>query len=295
MVNCQIIDGKAIAEKFYEKLKADLLLLKSKHNIIPGLAVVLIGEDPASLIYVNNKMKKGKEIGLSIFEHILPVSISQKVLIAKIESLNNDSKVHGILLQLPLPDHLNTFDVVNKIDPLKDVDGFTVQNIGLLNSWQNCLEPSTPQGALLLVKSVMGEDLSGKKAVIIGRSSIVGRPMSSMLLKENCTVTVLHSHSHNLIEECKTADILISATGNPKMVKANWIKPGACVIDVGIVRIDNKLYGDIDFEEVSQVAGYLTPVPGGVGPMTVACMLANTVKAVCLQKKINLNKDDVNI
>jgi methylenetetrahydrofolate dehydrogenase (NADP+)/methenyltetrahydrofolate cyclohydrolase len=292
MAECQIINGREFALKYLEKLKQDIVTLKDKHNLIPGLAVVLVGEDPSSLIYVKNKLKRAQEIGVNIFEHMLPEKISQKALIAKIEHLNNDHRVHGILLQLPLPEHLNTNEIVNIIDPEKDVDGFTVKNIGLLNSWQDCLEPCTPKGTLLLLKSIFGPDLSGKKVAIIGRSAIVGRPMGSMLLRENCTVTMLHSKSLNIEKECKEADILISATGRPKLVKASWVKEGACVIDVGIIRVNGKLYGDVDFDEVSKVAAYLTPVPGGVGPMTVACMLGNTVKAACSQKKISLNKGD---
>jgi methylenetetrahydrofolate dehydrogenase (NADP+)/methenyltetrahydrofolate cyclohydrolase len=292
MINGQIIDGKAFAENYYQKLKSDVQKLKEKLNVIPGLAVILVGEDPSSIIYINHKLKKAREIGINLFEFRLPEKVSQKVLIAKLENLNNDHRVHGILLQLPLPAHITTQEVINVIDSEKDVDGFTIKNIGLLNAWQDCLEPCTPKGALILIKSVMGEDLSGKKAVVIGRSAIVGRPMASMLIRESCTVTVLHSKSKDLVEECKTADILISATGNPNMVKSNWIKPGACVIDVGIVRVDGKLYGDVDFKEAVKIAGYITPVPGGVGPMTVACMLSNTIKATCNQKRIVLNNEE---
>lgn len=287
--NCKIIDGKAFAAGYANNLLQQLTVLKENHNFIPGLSVVLVGDDPASLIYVNNKIKKAEELGVHVFFYHLNNDISQKVLTAKIEHLNNDSRTHGILVQLPLPAHINSFEISNLIDPQKDVDGFSIHNTGLLNLWHDCLQPCTPQGALLLIKSVLGNELYGKKAVVIGRSAIVGRPMSSMLIRESCSVTVLNSHSLNLLEECRTADILIAATGNPKMVKADWVKPGACVIDVGIVRMDGKLYGDIDFEEVRNVAGYLTPVPGGVGPMTVICMLANTIKAACMQRKIVLS------
>ncbi len=291
MANCQIIDGKKIAGEYYSKLKADVEYLKNKHHLIPGLAVILVGDDPSSIVYVNNKLRNAKEIGINIFEYFLPEKTSSKILIAKIEHLNNDHRVHGILLQLPLPSHLDAHEIVNSIDSEKDVDGFTIKNIGLLNSWRDCLEPCTPRGTLILLKRIFGEDLSGKKVAVIGRSMIVGRPMATMLLRENCTVTILHSKSENIAEECSRADILISATGNPSMVKANWVKRGACVIDVGIIRKNGKLYGDVDFEEVSKVAGYLTPVPGGVGPMTVACMLGNTIKAACIQKKISINKE----
>ena len=291
MANCQIIDGRKIAEEYYARLKADVDYLKEKHHLTPGLAVILVGDDPSSIVYVNHKLRRAKEIGINIFEYPLPEKISSKVLIAKIEHLNNDHRVHGILLQLPLPSHLDSHEIINYIDSEKDVDGFTIKNIGLLSSWRDCLEPCTPKGVLILLKRIFGDDLSGKKAAVIGRSMIVGRPMAMMLLQENCTVTVLHSKSENIEEECKRADILISATGNPGMLKASWVKEGACVIDVGIVRREGKLYGDVDFDEVKQVAGYLTPVPGGVGPMTVACMLGNTIKAACAQKKISLDKE----
>lgn len=291
MANCHIIDGKRIAEEYYSQLKAEVEYLKEKHHLIPGLAVILVGEDPSSIVYVNHKLKRAKEIGINIFEYNLPEKVSAKVLIAKIENLNNDHRVHGILLQLPLPSHLDSHEIVNYIESEKDVDGFTIKNIGLLNSWRDCLEPCTPKGTLILLKRIFGNDLSGKKVVIIGRSMIVGRPMASMLIKENCSVTVLHSKSLDIEDECKRADILISATGNPGMVKASWVKEGACVIDVGIIRREGRLYGDVDFEDVKQVAGYLTPVPGGVGPMTVACMLGNTIKAACTQKKLSLYKE----
>lgn len=285
---CQIIDGKAFAASYAIELLAKLKELKQKHHIVPGLSVVLVGDDPASLIYVKNKIKRAEQLGMHVFFYHLPANTSQKILTAKIEHLNNDILTHGILVQLPLPAHLDAFAITNLIDHKKDVDGFTIHNTGMLNLWQDCLMPCTPQGALLLIKKVLGNELYGKKAVVIGRSTIVGRPMSSMLIRESCSVTVLNSHSLNLLEECRSADIIVSATGNANMIKANWVKPGACVIDVGIIRVEDKLYGDVDFEEVKQVAGYLTPVPGGVGPMTVICMLANTIKAACMQKNIVL-------
>jgi methylenetetrahydrofolate dehydrogenase (NADP+)/methenyltetrahydrofolate cyclohydrolase len=291
MHKCNILDGKAFAAKLYQELEADLELLKSKYNLTPGLAVILVGDDPASRIYVSNKVKKAKEVGINIFEYYFPESTSQKILIAKIEALNNDAKVHGILVQLPLPKHLDSYEIVNTINHMKDVDGFTVKNVGLLNTWQPCLEPSTPAGVLKLLKSIYNDNLTGKRVVIIGRSTIVGRPISSILLREDCTVTVLHSKSEDLVAEAKRADILISATGSPKMVKADWVRPGACVIDVGIVRVGDKIVGDVDFDEVSKVAGFITPVPGGIGPITVASMLTNTLKAACMQRKIDLLGD----
>ncbi len=287
-MTAKIIDGKAFANNFCNELKQTVQLLKAKHNVIPGLAVILVGDDPASHVYVKNKIVKAKELGINIFDFVMPAAASVRIIKAKIENLNNDLKVHGILVQLPLPQGIDQYDIIDSIDPIKDVDGFTTRNIGLLHSSRDCLEPSTPQGCLKLIKSVMGEDLSGKKAVVVGRSIIVGRPMATMLLRENCTVTTLHSKSYNIKEECKTADILIAAAGQREMITADLIKPGACVIDIGITRHENKLYGDVKFDEVKEVAGFITPVPGGVGPMTIACMLSNTVKAACIQKKIKL-------
>jgi methylenetetrahydrofolate dehydrogenase (NADP+)/methenyltetrahydrofolate cyclohydrolase len=205
-----------------------------------------------------------------------------------IERLNKDSAVNGILVQLPLPEHLTQNIIIDSINPDKDVDGFTVYNVGRLNTWQDCLEPSTPQGALILIKSVLGDDLSGKKAVVLGRSLIVGRPMASILVRESCTVTLLHSKSKNIESECKNADILVSAIGSPGFITANLVKQGACVIDVGITRVGDKIVGDVDFNKVSDVAGFLTPVPGGVGPMTVICMLMNTIKSCLKQNNIVL-------
>jgi methylenetetrahydrofolate dehydrogenase (NADP+)/methenyltetrahydrofolate cyclohydrolase len=281
-----IIDGKKLANNLCEKLKSLILDLKD-HNIVPGLAIVLVGNDVASHIYVNNKVKKAKEIGINIFENFLPENTSEEEILELIESLNNNDKVNGIIVQLPLPKHINQFKVINKINYKKDVDGFTVENIGLLNSWQECLEPSTPRGILLLLKHCLGDDLSGKKAVVLGRSIIVGRPMTSLLIRESCTVTLLHSKSLNVERECKDADILISAIGQPNIITPNLVKQGACVIDVGINRVNDKLVGDVEFERVSKIVSYISPVPGGVGPMTVACMLENTIKALHMQKGIN--------
>lgn len=286
----KIIDGKLIAKELYDKLRDKINLLKEKNNLVPGLAVILVGEDPASQIYVKNKIIKAKELGVNIFEFIMPDSTSERTLKSKIEALNNDRKVHGILVQLPLPDHIDQNQIINTIKSEKDVDGFTIQNVGLLNSWQECLEPSTPQACNILIKRVLGENLSGKKAVILGRSLIVGRPLSAILIRENCTVTLLHSKSLNIIDECRDADVVISATGNPHSVKSDLLKRGAVVIDVGITRLESgKIVGDVDFNDVIDKVSYITPVPGGVGPMTVACMLSNTVKAACLQNDINFS------
>jgi methylenetetrahydrofolate dehydrogenase (NADP+) / methenyltetrahydrofolate cyclohydrolase len=286
MTKAIIIDGNAIAREFYEILIDKVRLLKSRYNLIPGLGLILIGNDPASHIYVRNKIKKAQEIGINNFDYIMPENTSSRILNSKIRNLNNDQRINGILLQLPLPEHLDQNEAINEVDPSKDVDGFTVKNIGLLNSWQECLEPSTPQGILHIIKKIFGDDLSGKKVVILGRSLIVGRPLSTILIRESCTVTLLHSKSVNIKSECNTADILVSAVGSPGFIKSDLIKPGACVIDVGITRVDDKIYGDIDFQNVKEVAGFVTPVPGGIGPMTIACMLQNTVKAMCNQKKI---------
>lgn len=281
-----IINGKERADKLCVELKAKIEILFAKHRVIPGLAVVLVGDDPSSIIYVQNKIKKAKEIGINIFDITFPSTISERILKAKLEQLNNDQRVHGVLLQLPLPSSLDKFEILDTINSDKDVDGFTTRNIGLLHSGRECLEPCTPRGAMILIKDALGNDLSGKKAVVVGRSMIVGRPMASMLLKENCSVTVLHSQSVDIEKECKEADILISAVGQPNLIKASMVKEGACVIDVGITRSEGKLHGDVMYDEVSKVAGFITPVPGGVGPMTVACMLENTVMAACKLKNI---------
>lgn len=285
----KIIDGKAFAGKICEDLSEKINVVAKHRGIKPGLAVILVGDDPASHIYVNNKIKKAREIGININDFILPSNTKEKFLIEKIQELNANKNVHGILVQLPLPQFINQHKVINSIDPIKDVDGFTIVNIGLLNSWQDCLEPSTPQGALILIKSALGENLSGKKAVVLGRSLIVGRPMASILVRESCTVTLLHSKSVNIQEECRSADILVSAIGYPHFIKAELVKRGACVIDVGITRVGDKVVGDVDFDEVAEIAGFISPVPGGVGPMTVACMLLNTFKAMVKQLEMEVS------
>lgn len=286
MTKAKIIDGKLFADQICLSLKEAILDTKARYKITPGLAVILVGDDPASHIYVNNKIKRAKQIGINIFSHLLPASTLESDLLSLIKKLNDDKVVHGILLQIPVPSHIDQFKAINTINSNKDVDGFTVQNVGLLNTGQECLEPSTPKGALKLIKSVLGDDLAGKKAVVLGRSLIVGRPMASMLIRESCTVTLLHSKSVNIATECSTADILVSAIGQPGIITQDLVKPGACVIDVGITRVGEKIMGDVDFFEVSQVAGYITPVPGGVGPMTVACMLENTFEAMCKQLRL---------
>lgn len=290
-MTAKIIDGKKFAENLRLELAKKVAELKKQTGKIPGLAVVLVGDDPASNVYVTNKAKQTKEVGMESFEFRFPSSITEKDLLGKIAELNDDKKVHGILVQLPLPKHINEDAVINAISPEKDVDGFHVINAGRLATGQEALTPCTPTGCLMLIKDALGNDLSGKNAVVIGRSNIVGKPMAALLLKENCTVTITHSRTRNIEEICARADILVSAIGKPKMVKKNWVKKGACIIDVGINRIEvegkTRLVGDVDFDEVIEVAGSITPVPGGVGPMTIACLLKNTVTAFCKINKIS--------
>lgn len=274
-MNARIIDGKAAAAKLRKDIAEDVAKLRVK----PGLAVVLVGSDPASQIYVKSKVKQTKEVGMNSFEYLLPETTDQQTLLATIDALNRDPNVHGILVQLPLPKQIDENAVLAAIDPAKDVDGFHVINAGKLATGQSGFVPCTPLGCLILLKETLG-DLSGKKALVLGRSNIVGKPMAALLLQENCTVTVAHSKTKNIEEEARQADILVAATGKPEMVKGSWIKPGATVIDVGINRLpDGKIVGDVAFEEVAKIASAITPVPGGVGPMTIACLLKNTLTA----------------
>jgi methylenetetrahydrofolate dehydrogenase (NADP+)/methenyltetrahydrofolate cyclohydrolase len=276
-----IIDGKAFAAKVRGQVAGTVAALKER-GITPGLAVVLVGEDPASQVYVRNKGKQTLEVGMNSFEHKLPVDTAEADLLALIERLNGDPAVHGILVQLPLPKHLNADLVINAIDPAKDVDGFHISNVGLLGTGQKAMVPCTPLGCLMMLRDHLGS-LSGLNAVVVGRSNIVGKPMAQLLLGDSCTVTIAHSRTKDLAEVCRGADILVAAVGRPEMVPGDWVKPGATVIDVGINRIERdgktKLVGDVHFESAVQVAGAITPVPGGVGPMTIACLLANTVTA----------------
>ncbi len=271
-----IIDGKAVAKA----LRGDLAQRVETMDEKPGLAVILVGDDPASHVYVRNKIKACEAAGIRSFEARLPEKATQSEVAAEIQAFNDNKHVHGILLQLPVPDHLNSDKLVQTIKSDKDVDGLSFINQGkLIAGDKTGLVPCTPQGSLLLIKSIE-ENLSGKHAVVIGRSLLFGKPMAQLLLQENCTVTTAHSRTRNLEEICKQADILVAAVGREKMVKAEWIKPGAIVIDVGINRMENgKLCGDVDYENALNVAGAITPVPGGVGPMTIACLLANTVEA----------------
>jgi len=294
-MSAQLIDGKAFAEKVRTTVQRDVSNLKNNHGITPGLAVVIVGEDPASQVYVRNKSKQTKEVGMNSFHFALPETTSQADLIAKVETLNNDPAVNAILVQLPLPKHIDEAAVIEAIIPEKDVDGFHVVNSGLLATGGKGMVPCTPLGCLMMLKETLG-DLSGMKAVVVGRSNIVGKPMAQLLLDANCTVTIAHSRTQNLPEEVAAADIVVAAVGRPEMVKGNWIKKGATVIDVGINRIaapdlgegKTRLVGDVDFAGARGQAGAITPVPGGVGPMTIACLLRNTVTATCRQKDIDL-------
>ena len=283
-----IIDGKAFSERIREKVKSHVDNLKTNHDIVPGLAVVLVGEDPASKVYVKNKGIQTKEAGMNSYEYKLEETVDEKTLLELVKKLNDDPNVHGILCQLPLPKHLNEDMIINTIKPAKDVDGFHISNVGLLNTGQKSLVPCTPLGCLMLLREFVG-NLEGKKATVIGRSNIVGKPMFNLLLSENCTVTVVHSKTKNIEEICKTSDIIVAAVGRPNFVKSSWIKQGAVIIDVGINRVTieengetkSKLIGDVDFANCSKIANAITPVPGGVGPMTIACLLANTLVACC--------------
>lgn len=284
-MSATIIDGKAFAARVRGEVAGHVARLQADHGLTPGLAVVLVGEDPASQVYVRNKHKQTIEAGMASFEHRLPVETSEQELLALVGQLNADPAVHGILVQLPLPAHLNSDLVINAIDPAKDVDGFHISNVGLLATGQKAMVPCTPLGCLLLLRDHLGS-LSGAEAVVVGRSNIVGKPMAQLLLADSCTVTVAHSRTRDLAEVCRRADILVAAVGRPEMIPGDWVRPGATVIDVGINRIETpegktRLVGDVHFESAAAVAGAITPVPGGVGPMTIACLLANTVTAAC--------------
>tara|TARA_B100000686_G_scaffold18417_1_gene17054 strand:- start:158 stop:1000 length:843 start_codon:yes stop_codon:yes gene_type:complete len=276
-----IIDGKKVASELRENLKKKVAEHKSAYNAVPGLTVILVGEDPPSKIYVKNKEKFAKEVGMNSEIIRYPENVDEKVVLNKIEDLNNDNKVSGILVQLPLPKHIDKKKVIEAILPSKDVDGFHPINVGNLSSGYDSKVPCTPLGCYLLIKTVE-KNLSGKHAVVIGRSNLNGKPMTQLLLKENCTVTITHSKTKNLKTECARADIIVAAVGMPKLVKGDWVKKGAIVIDVGINKTNTGLVGDVDFDEVSKIAKAITPVPGGVGPMTIACLLKNTID--CFEK-----------
>ncbi|MDX2290079.1 MAG: bifunctional methylenetetrahydrofolate dehydrogenase/methenyltetrahydrofolate cyclohydrolase FolD [Hyphomicrobiaceae bacterium] len=283
MSSPRIIDGKAVAAEVRADVAAKVAAMKAAHGFVPGLAVVLVGEDPASKVYVKNKSQQTVEVGMKSVEHKLSAETSEAELLAIVQSLNNDPSVHGILVQLPLPKHVNAEKVLNTIAPEKDVDGFHPVNVGRLWIGERALAPCTPTGSVILAKSV-GESLSGMNAVIVGRSNIVGKPMAALLLRENCTVTIAHSRTRNVHQVVKGADLIVAAVGIPEFVRGDWVKPGAIVIDVGINRVQGpdgkgRLVGDVAYAEAAKVAGAITPVPGGVGPMTIACLLRNTLQA----------------
>ena len=287
-MSAYVIDGKAIAAKVRSDVAADVAKLKAQHGFTPGLAVVLVGEDPASKVYVRNKAAQTVEVGMQSFEHKLAEDTPEQVVLDLVAKLNADPNVNGILVQMPLPKHMDSNKVLELIEPLKDVDGFHPMNVGRLSIGERALAPCTPVGSIILAKSVK-HDLSGLNAVVVGRSNIVGKPMAQLLLRENCTVTIAHSRTKDLPDVVRAADLVVAAIGKPEFVKGDWIKPGAIVIDVGINRIlkpdgKGKIVGDVDFAEAVKVAGAITPVPGGVGPMTIACLLKNTVEAAMMQR-----------
>jgi methylenetetrahydrofolate dehydrogenase (NADP+) / methenyltetrahydrofolate cyclohydrolase len=292
MSQAQVIDGKAIAAQVRANVGAQVAELKRDHGFVPGLAVVLVGEDPASKVYVKNKALQTVEVGMKSVEHKLPAETSEAALLELVGALNRDPSIHGILVQMPLPKHIDSLKVIEAIDPVKDVDGFHAVNVGRLSIGERCLVPCTPTGSIILAKSVR-KDLKGLNAVVLGRSNIVGKPMAQLLIKEDCTVTVAHSRTRDIEAVCRSADILVAAVGRPEFVKGSWVKPGAIVIDVGINRITGpdgkgKLVGDVAYDEAVKVAGAITPVPGGVGPMTIACLLKNTLEAAQMQRGLEV-------
>lgn len=294
MDEATIIDGKAFAATLRARVTEKVSAVKRDHGLTPGLAVVLVGEDPASQIYVRNKGKQTKEAGMNSYEFRLPETATEEEVLDRVRALNADPDVHGILVQLPLPDQVDEARVLDTIDPNKDVDGFHLINVGRLWTGQPSLVPCTPQGCLMMLKETIG-DLTGLRALIVGRSNIVGKPIAQLLLREHCTVTIAHSRTRDLAARCREADILVAAVGRPQMIRGDWIKPGATVIDVGINRIPRegeegktRLVGDVCFDEAVKVAGAITPVPGGVGPMTIACLLNNALIAACQQAGVDV-------
>ena len=288
-MTAQIIDGRAIAQRVRQDIAEQVEAIKAQYGVVPGLAVVLVGEDSASQVYVRNKARACAEVGLQSFSHKLPYETTQAELLRLVAALNADPQVHGILVQMPLPPHIKGEMVINAIDPIKDVDGFHPVNVGRLAAGLSSFVPCTPQGCMILIREVM-DDLRGKRAVVVGRSNIVGKPMAMLLLKADCTVTIAHSRTLDLAIECRRSDILVAAVGRPECIRGEWIKQGSIVIDVGINRLTGddgktRLVGDVDFAEASKRAGAITPVPGGVGPMTIACLLQNTVQAAWAQLK----------
>jgi methylenetetrahydrofolate dehydrogenase (NADP+)/methenyltetrahydrofolate cyclohydrolase len=281
-----VINGKQFADDLCEKLKTEVATLQEQHNLSPSIAVVLVGEDPASQVYVRNKVRRCEQLGIKSIEHRLSAETSEADLLTLIDELNNDSAIHGILVQLPVPDQINDKAVLAAISPKKDVDGFHIENVGAMAVGENQMVPCTPLGSLMMLQDHLG-DLSGKHAVVIGRSNIVGKPMATLLLQQSCTVTIVHSRTIDIQSICRQADILVAAVGIPNFVKADWVKEGAVVIDVGINRIEvdgkSRLVGDVDFDDVQSKVSAITPVPGGVGPMTIACLMYNTVAAAKMQ------------
>ena len=279
-----VIDGKAFAARVRAQVQAHVSRLAAERGLVPGLAVVLVGEDPASQVYVRNKGTQTLEVGMASFEHKLDAGVGEADLLALIARLNGDPAVHGILVQLPLPGHLNSELIINSIDPAKDVDGFHISNVGLLGTGQKSMVPCTPLGCLMMLRDYHGS-LSGMNAVVVGRSNIVGKPMAQLLLGDSCTVTIAHSRTRDLAAVCRSADILVAAVGRAEMITGDYVRPGATVIDVGINRVERdgkmRLVGDVHYASAAEVAGAITPVPGGVGPMTIACLLANTLTACC--------------
>ncbi|WP_027835340.1 bifunctional methylenetetrahydrofolate dehydrogenase/methenyltetrahydrofolate cyclohydrolase FolD [Maritalea myrionectae] len=297
-MTAQIIDGKAFAQQLRRRIADHVERLKTEHGLTPGLAVVIVGEDPASQVYVNSKSKQTKEVGMNSFKYELPKDTGEAELLKLIDELNERDDVNGILVQLPVPDHIDADKIIKRISPAKDVDCFTPENVGRLAIGLPGPVSCTPLGSLMLLRDQLGK-LEGMNAVIIGRSNLVGKPMSQLLLRDNCTVTVAHSRTKDLPGLCRTADIIVAAVGRPEMIKGDWIKPGATVIDVGINRVDapekgegkTKLVGDVEYAEAAKVAGAITPVPGGVGPMTIACLLANTITTTCLANDLTPPSD----
>lgn len=289
MAEAKIIDGAAHAKALRAELAAEVARLRAEHGLKPGLAVVLVGEDPASQVYVRNKVRFANEAGMASRDVRLPAEASEEEVVAAVRRLNVDPDIHGILVQMPLPRQIDAGVVIAAIDPAKDVDGFHDMNAGRLLAGRPGLVPCTPLGIIRLLRASIG-NLAGLEAVVVGRSNIVGKPMAVLLLREDCTVTVAHSRTRDLEEVCRRADILVAAVGRPEMVRGDWVKPGATVIDVGINRVERegktKLVGDVAFAEARAVAGAITPVPGGVGPMTIACLLANTLRAACVQRGV---------
>ena len=287
MTEAAIIDGEAFAAKLRARIGRQVAALVARDGATPGLAALLVGDDPASHLYVRNKSRALAEAGMGSWQHLMPADATQDAVMAKVAELNDDPKVDGILVQLPLPEQLDAAAVLNIIDPAKDIDGFHVVNVGRLATGQEAMVPCTPLGCLMLLRDRLGE-LKGLEAVVVGRSNIVGKPMAQLLLAEHCTVTMAHSRTRDLPAVCRRADILVVAVGRPEMVRGDWIKPGAAVLDVGINRVERngktRLVGDVAFAEAREVAGAITPVPGGVGPMTIACLLLNTLTAACRRR-----------